>query len=150
MFTLHAPLVLAQEDLRPPSATPVAPPAGEQAVEQVPGGTGDGTGGPAGQTRQPQPGFGNEFFFIMIGLIFLMFIFSLRSQSKEKKKRQALLAGIAKGDRVQTVGGIIGTVVELREHEVVLKIDENNNTRVRITRGAIQSTFQEKDELPKA
>jgi preprotein translocase subunit YajC len=45
---------------------------------------------------------------------------------KEKKKRAALMASLKKHDKVQTVGGIIGTVVELTAEEVVLRVDETS------------------------
>ena len=57
-----------------------------------------------------------------------------------------MLAGIGKGDKVLTVGGIMGTIVEMRETEVVLKVDENANTRIKFSRSSIQSVVSERQE----
>jgi preprotein translocase subunit YajC len=57
-----------------------------------------------------------------------------------------MLAELSKNDRVVTIGGVIGTVVEVRENEVVLKVDESSNTRMRFSRNAIQSLVAEKED----
>jgi len=77
---------------------------------------------------------------LMIGLMMAVFFFILMGgQRKEKKKRKNLLASIKKGDKVQTVGGMLGTIVEMRDSEIVLKVDENANTRIKFNRTAIQA-----------
>ncbi len=86
------------------------------------------------------------FFFIIFAALIFMIIFSMSGQRKEKKKREALLTSLKKGDRIQTIGGILGTVVEVRDEHVVVKIDENTNTRVKLSRTAVQSVLQEKNE----
>ncbi len=80
---------------------------------------------------------------ILMALMGVMIFMTFRSQSKEKKKRAALLAALSKGDKVQTIGGIIGNVVEIRDNEVVVKIDENNNTKMKFARSAIQNKIEE-------
>ena len=48
-----------------------------------------------------------------------------------------MVQSLTKNDRVQTIGGIIGTVVDIKEDEITLKIDESNNTKIKILRTAI-------------
>jgi preprotein translocase subunit YajC len=48
---------------------------------------------------------------------------------------------LSKSDRVQTIGGIIGTVVDIKDDEVTLKIDESNNTKMKILRSAISNNM---------
>jgi len=150
----NLPLVLAQEGEPPPSAAPATP--GSETLT----GNGPGPGDPTAVTsedpsRDPGPPprgapgdslFGTPFFLIMLGALALMFIFSIRSQSKEKKKRQAMIEAIKKGDRVQTIGGILATVSEVREGEIVLKVDENANVKLHFSRSSIQSVVTEKEE----
>jgi preprotein translocase subunit YajC len=81
----------------------------------------------------------NGFLFLMIGLVILMVIMSGRTRRKEARKRADMLSGMKKGDRVTTIGGVIGTLIEVREHDVVVKVDEQNNTRMRFARSAIHS-----------
>ncbi|MEM6750215.1 MAG: preprotein translocase subunit YajC [Planctomycetota bacterium] len=95
-----------------------------------------------GQTTAPPPsGIGNEFLLIMGLVIGAMFLFTILGGRKEKKRRAAMLAGLRKGQRVQTAGGVLGSVVEVRDSEVVLKVDESNNTKIPFARSAIQSVL---------
>ena len=57
-----------------------------------------------------------------------------------------MLANLKRGDRIQTIGGILGSVVEARENEVVIKIDESTNTKIRIVRDAIKKVTAEESE----
>src|SRR5215510_10739875 len=96
------------------------------------GAAGGGSGAPGSQP------FGSQFI-IMIGLLMLlMIVFSMSGTRREKKKREALLNAIKKHDRVQTIGGVIGSVVEIKPEYVVLKVDESSNTRITFARSAIQ------------
>ncbi len=81
------------------------------------------------------------FWLVMIGVLILMFVLSTLRQRKDQKHRQHMLNELSKGDEVQTIGGERGKVVELRDDEVVLKVDENSNTRIRFARAAIQSVL---------
>ena len=73
-------------------------------------------------------------------LIFIVFYFFIIGGNRRKEKeRAALISSLARGDRVTTIGGIIGNVVDASGDEVVLKVDENNNTKIRITRSAVAS-----------
>ena len=54
-----------------------------------------------------------------------------------------MLATLAKGAKVTTVGGVLGTVVEVRDEEVVVKVDENSNTRMRFAKSAINAVTAE-------
>ncbi|HKQ47114.1 MAG TPA: preprotein translocase subunit YajC [Phycisphaerae bacterium] len=88
--------------------------------------------------NQPSPGlFGNPLIlFAMLGLV--MYFLMLRPQSKERKKREAMLSAVKKNDRVVTIGGIMGTVISVKDDEITLKVDESSNTKITFTRSAIQ------------
>jgi preprotein translocase subunit YajC len=98
--------------------------------------------GPAG----PGPGSSLGFMlplFIVLGGVILLQVFTAR---KQEKKRRSLLSSVKKYDKVVTVGGIIGTVVELRDDEVVLKVDDHSSTKIRFTRSAIQTVLRAPEE----
>jgi preprotein translocase subunit YajC len=54
-----------------------------------------------------------------------------------------MLKGLKRNDRVQTIGGILGTVVETRDDVVVLKVDEANNVKMHFNRSAIKEVLHE-------
>ena len=70
-------------------------------------------------------------------------IFVFRSKRTQDKKRTDMLSALKRGDRVQTIGGILGTVVEARDADVLLKVDESSNTKIRFSRSAIHRVLEE-------
>ena len=66
---------------------------------------------------------------------------SSRGRRKQETKRKEMLASLKKGDKVTSIGGIVGTIIEVRDDEVVAKIDDN--VRVRFARWAIRGTGEE-------
>jgi len=67
----------------------------------------------------------------------LMYLLLFRGPRKKQQEHKQLMQALAKNDRVQTIGGIIGTVVDIKDDEITLKIDESNNTKIKIVRSAI-------------
>lgn len=109
---------------------------------------------PEGEDGNKQPGGlggqgGNQmwFFVIMIGGFVVLYFFMGRSRRKQQKKRQEMLAALKKGDRVVTIGGIVGNVTEAREDEVMVKVDDN--TRMKFARWAIRNIGDEAREEAK-
>lgn len=96
-------------------------------------------GGPGGQPPSP---FGGGFLFIMVGIFVLMILMTTLGQRKERKRREEMLGALGRYDRVQTTGGMIGTIVELKDDEVVLKVDESTNTKVHVVRSAVQAVLK--------
>jgi preprotein translocase subunit YajC len=75
---------------------------------------------------------------ILLGLMFvLMYVVLFRGPRKKQQQQKQMMQALAKNDRVQTIGGIIGTVVDIKDDEITLKIDESNNTKMKIVRSAI-------------
>ena len=98
-------------------------------------------GSPADTGPAPAPGWVQTLYSLgPLILIFVVFYFFIIGGNRRKEKeRTALISSLGRGDRVTTIGGIIGSVVDATGDEVVLKIDENNNTKIRITRSAVAS-----------
>ena len=93
---------------------------------------------PTSRPAAPPPGAALMQWFplILMGIIFYFLL--MRPQSKEKKIRQQMLDAVKKNDRVVTLGGIIGTVVSVKDDEITLKVDESSNTKITFLRSAIQ------------
>jgi len=73
--------------------------------------------------------------FILIFVV--IWLFMIRPQSKKQKEVQAMLKSLQKGDKVVTIGGILGTIAGLKESDdtIILKIADN--TKIEITRAAV-------------
>lgn len=62
-------------------------------------------------------------------------------QSRNQKNRQQLQKSLQKGDRVVTVGGVIGTVMQVDDRRVVLQIADD--VRIDVLKSAIGGKYQE-------
>lgn len=127
-------LMLAQTPSSSQQAPTPPPPGGGQPLT---GATPPG-GAPGGGPTQARDPFGGMFFPLLLVLLIVMITFTVLGQRRDRKKRQALLTSVKKHDRVQTVGGVIGSIVEVKDDTVVLKVDETSNTRITFARSAIQ------------
>jgi preprotein translocase subunit YajC len=135
MTTFADSLLIAQAPPVAGRAGQAAPAEGVATTEAAPLGAAPGTPAPA-------PGMDPTLLFVMLGMLVLMFTLSAWTARKEKKKRAELLSSIGRYDRVQTIGGIIGTIVEVKDDEVILKVDENTNTKISFSRSSIQGVLK--------
>lgn len=105
----------------------------------------EGADGSAETAENTGGGGGGGFTLLMpllIGLFAFMLISTMFGQRKDKKKREEMLSTIGKQDKVQTIGGVIGTIVELKDAEMVLQVDDASKTRIRFARSAIQQVLK--------
>jgi len=95
-----------------------------------------------GPTTQGPPAF-FQFMPILIGILVLWF-FVFRAKNKTERSRTDMLSKLKPGERVQTIGGIIGTIHSINENgEVKVKVDETNNVKITFSRNAIHRVLEE-------
>lgn len=82
---------------------------------------------------------GSETIMIIyIGAIFaVMYFFFIRPQSRKLKEAKKFIDAVAKGDKVVTTGGIHGTVDEISDTTILLRID--SHVRVKVDKSAISA-----------
>lgn len=85
-------------------------------------------------------------FFPLLVVLMVLWVVVIRSKRKQEKERQGMLDRLKKNDRIETIGGVMGTVVEVRDGEVVVKVDEGNNTKIRFRRSAIHRVIAEEEK----
>lgn len=105
-------------------------------AEEVQSVTTESTGQNTDTSQRQQPG-NPLMFWIFLPFIIIMVFMLFRAPQKQKQERKKLEQSLEKNDRVLTIGGIIGTIVDLKEDEVILKVDESNNTKIKLRRSAI-------------
>ncbi len=126
----------------PTQAAPAAQPAATTAAPATTGAIGapvgngqavpgTGTGGPAGM--------GALFMPLMLLAVFaLMIVPTIFAGRKEKKRREAMMSSLSKGDKVATSAGIVGTISEISDTEVVIRSEDS---RLRFSKAAITSVM---------
>lgn len=84
---------------------------------------------PAGAT-QPQAGGGGMFWIMIIAMFVIMWLFMIRPQRKQQKELEKFRNSLKRGDKVVTAGGIYGTVDEIKDRSVLIKVDGDVKLRV--------------------
>ena len=86
--------------------------------------------------------------WVMLLLIFvIMWFFMIRPQRKQQKELQKFRDSLKKGEKVVTIGGIYGTVVELKDKSVLIEVDKD--VKIRVDRNALQGDFSESEAAQK-
>lgn len=82
-------------------------------------------------------------------LMFAIFYFLLiRPQQKKQKQRGSMLNALKKGDKVTTVGGLHGTIAEITDDTIVLKV--NDVTKLTFDRSSINNVTARSNEKSEA
>lgn len=84
------------------------------------------------QATAPAPQAGGGYsLFIMLGLMILvLYFFMWRPESKRRKQMAQFRAGLKKGDKIITAGGIYGVVKEIKETTLLIEVDGNVTLRI--------------------
>ena len=93
------------------------------------------------QAAAPQPAGGSMMpSILMLVLLFAVFYFlMIRPQRKQQKELQNFRDSLKKGDKVVTAGGIYGTVAEIEEKTVLLKVD--GEVKLRVDKNSLSRDF---------
>ena len=79
---------------------------------------------------QPQGGGGALIMIMIIAMFVIMWFFMIRPQRKQQKELEKFRNGLKKGDKVVTAGGIYGTVDEIKDRTVLVKVDGDVKLKV--------------------
>jgi preprotein translocase subunit YajC len=80
----------------------------------------------------------DPFYIIMYGaLLFVLWFFMIRPQSKKAKEQAEFSNSIQKGEKVVTTGGIHGKIVRADDNETSLLLEVDNNVKIRIEKSAV-------------
>jgi len=104
---------------------------------------------PAEGTGKEAPS--NMTMMISIVLVFVVFYFVLiRPQKKKEQERQRqreeMHKNLKKNDHVASIGGIRGVVVNVTEDEVVVRVDDRSDARIRFSREAISRVLDKEGQ----
>ncbi|MDO8301984.1 MAG: preprotein translocase subunit YajC [Sedimentisphaerales bacterium] len=98
--------------------------------------------GPA-QTAPPKQGPAWPSFALMAVMFIVLYFMMFRGPRKKQQQQKQMIQALKKNDRVQTIGGMLGTVLDVKDDEVLVKVDENNNTKIWFITGAISRVLSE-------
>lgn len=76
-----------------------------------------------------------SFLILMILIFVVMYFFMIRPQQKKQKEIVKWRESLQKGDKIVTVGGIYGTIAEVKDQFLIVEID--NNVKIRVDKSSV-------------
>ena len=76
-------------------------------------------------------------FIFLIGIFLIFYFLIIRPERKRRERHRKFIESLKKGDKVITTSGIWGTVTEIGERTVTLKVD--STTKITFSKEAIMS-----------
>ncbi len=73
----------------------------------------------------PKAGGGYSMLIVLALIFVVMWLFMIRPQKKKQKELDEFRNNLKRGDKVITVGGIYGTVDEVKENKILIEIDKD-------------------------
>ena len=79
-----------------------------------------------------EPTFMQQYgmWFLILGMIAIMYFFMWRPESKRRKQMQQFRDSLKKGDKIITAGGIYGVIKEVHATSLLIEVDSNVTLRI--------------------
>ena len=84
-------------------------------------------------------GDGGLSILFLIGMFAIMYFFLIRPQVKRQKEHKTMVEALKKGDEVQTMGGLMGTITDMGDN--FLKVEIADNVEVRVRKTAVEAVM---------
>ena len=90
---------------------------------------------------QAAQGGGMGMIIMMVAIFAIMYFFMIRPQRKQQKELEKFRNSLKRGDKVVTIGGIYGVVDEIKERQVIIKVD--GDTKLKVDKNSLVKDFTE-------
>ena len=75
---------------------------------------------------------------MMVAMLGIFYFMLIRPENKRKKEAEQMRSSVRKGDKITTIGGIIGTIVDVKENSIVLETSADQ-VRMELAKWAVSS-----------
>ncbi len=99
---------------------------------------------PAGSEGPPPPSgglFGGSMLFPLLAVFAIFYFVMIGPERKQRRKREAMLKAVKKGDKVMTTGGMYATVAAVQDDVVTLQIADG--VRARFSMQSLQAVIED-------
>lgn len=87
-----------------------------------------------------------QFLPLMVIMFAVMYFLIIRPQKQKEKKRKEMISNVRKQDKVVTAGGVHGVVVSVKENQVIIRIDDAKDVKIKVDKSALTSVNVPKGE----
>ena len=82
-----------------------------------------------------------SFLFLMAAMFVVFYFFFIRPQMKKQKEQKKYRESLAKGQKIITIGGIHGKIVEIQDTTVIIEVEGQN--RLKLEKSAVATDSQD-------
>ena len=90
-----------------------------------------------------------ESIVMLVLLLVRFYLMLIRPENKRKKAAEELRNSLKKGDKVTTIGGIVGTIVQVNDATIIIETSEDR-VRMELTKWAVSTTGVQATDQPEA
>jgi len=87
-------------------------------------------------------GGGTQFIIMILLMIVVFYFFMIRPQMKKTKDQKKFREGLKKGDKVITIGGIHGKILEVKESALIIETEGQGRLKVEKSAAAMDTSSQ--------
>lgn len=98
--------------------------------------------------EDPAQGGGGGAIVMMVVMFAVMYFAMIRPQKRQRQEHEARIAALKTGDKIVTNGGIYGTITNVKNTTVILKIADN--VRIELDKTCVASVVSKADEPAEA
>lgn len=81
--------------------------------------------------------------FMMVALFAIMYFMMIRPQKKREKLTKEMLAGLIVGDKIVTIGGVIGKITSIKDDEIVIETGSpSEKSYVKFQRSSVREVLK--------
>ena len=80
-----------------------------------------------------------DSMLLLIAMVAIFYFMIIRPENKRKKQAEQMRNSLKKGERITTIGGMVGRIAQINDATVVFETSEDR-VRIEVTKWAIQST----------
>ncbi len=80
-----------------------------------------------------------ESMLLMVAMLAIFYFLIIRPENKRKKQAEQMRSSLKKGERITTIGGMVGKIVQVNDATIVFETSEDR-VRIEVTKWAVQST----------
>ena len=88
-------------------------------------------------TTDAMGGMGSTILMLVM-MIAVFYFMLIRPENKRKKEAEQMRSAVKKGDKITTIGGIVGTVVDVKENNIVIETSADQ-VRIELAKWALST-----------
>ncbi len=87
-------------------------------------------------------GSGFESIFFLVAIFAVFYFFMIRPQMKKTKEQKKFRESLEKGQKIVTIGGIHGKIVEMQETTAIIEVEGQNRLKIEKSAIALDNSSQ--------